>query len=166
MKNLLLFVISLLLITYGCNKKNDEILKLKEKELEIRQQELELEKKKLEAQNPNNNQESNLNVLNINLNGVWNGTIKDGSYWKVEINKFDGKNFEGVNIIYWKEYPEGYRAIFTGTMDSRGEIIMYGDINIKRAGKYIGRISNNGDQMDGQWYRYSDNGSFNWSQKR
>jgi len=43
---------------------------------------------------------------------------------------------------------------------------MYEDINIKRAGKYIGRISNNGDQMDGQWYRYSDNGSFNWSLKR
>jgi len=100
----------------------------------------------------------------IELNGYYKGTIKDGTQWAVSISDFDGKNFKGYDIIYWKSTPEGIKANLTGTFnDEKNEILMLEDINIKGAGKFIGTISENGKIMNGSFFRYSDNDSYDWS---
>jgi hypothetical protein len=100
----------------------------------------------------------------IDLNGTYRGSIKDGTRWYVYIFEFDGKNFSGHNQIFWKKYPDGYNTNFTGTYDSKtGQIIMYEDRSAKGAGKFTGTVSDNGKIMSGDWYRYTDNGSFTWN---
>jgi hypothetical protein len=104
---------------------------------------------------------------NIDLNGTYNGSIKDGTRWYVYIFEFDGKNFSGHNQIFWKKYPDGFNTNFTGTYDSKtGQIIMYEDRNAKGSGKFTGTVSENGKIMSGDWHRYSDNGSFTWNLKK
>jgi len=169
--NLMIIRISILvifsvLVFSGCNERIDESLKLKEKELDLKQQEIDLEKKKLESQNQNEEYSKKLIDNNIDLEGLWIGTIKDGTYWTIEIRNFDGTNFIGVNNIYWKKYPEGYKTNFSGTLNSNKEIIMYEDRNTKGSGKFVGNVSNDGKFMSGEWYRYTDNGTFNWSLKK
>ena len=156
-------VVFFALFLFSCNNKSDESLKLKEKELDLKQQEIDLENKKLETQNQNGD---NQNINEINLEGLWIGTIKDGTYWTLEIKKYGGDKFNGVNIIYWEKYPEGYKTNFSGTLNSNKEIIMYEDRNTKGSGKFVGNVSNDGKFMSGEWYRYSDNGTFNWSLKK
>lgn len=166
MKIYFLFTISLIIIAAGCNNKKDEIIKLKEKELDLKQQEIDLEKKKLESEKQNNEVQSNQYIKIINLNGNWSGTIKDGTYWTVEIQNFDGKNFDGINRIYWNKSPEGLKTNFSGILNSSNEVTMYEDDKVKGAGKFKGLLSQDGNNMSGEWYRYSDNGSFTWSLKR
>lgn len=161
----ILVVLSVLVIS-GCNDKIDESFKLKEKELNLKQQEIDLEKKKLESQNQKPEDNKVESYSKINLNGLWIGTIKDGTYWTLEIKNFDGENFNGENIVYWKKYPDGYKTNFSGTLNAFNEVIMYEDSNIKGSGKFVGNISNDGNFMSGEWYRYSDNGTFNWSLKK
>ena len=156
-------IVFLALSLFSCNNKNDESLKLKEKELDLKQQEIDLENKKLETKNQN---DENQNIDEINLEGLWIGTIKDGTYWTLEIKNFDGDKFNGVNIVYWKKYPEGYKTNFSGSLNSNKEIIMYEDRNVKGSGKFVGNVSNDDSFMSGEWHRYSDNGTFNWSLKK
>lgn len=100
----------------------------------------------------------------FNLSGSYWGSIKDGTRWYQFITNFDGKNFSGYNQIYWKKYPDGYKTNFNGEYHSdTRQIIIYEDRNTKGAGKFIGTVSDDGRKMSGDWYRYSDNGSFTWN---
>lgn len=100
----------------------------------------------------------------FNLSGSYWGSIKDGTRWYQFISNFDGKNFSGYNQIYWKKYPDGYKTSFNGEYnpDTR-QIIIYEDRNANGAGKFIGTVSGDGKKMNGDWYRYSDNGTFTWN---
>ncbi len=160
----ILVVFSILILSV-CNKNYDESFKLKEKELDLKQQEIDLGKEKLESQNQNEEYSKRQIDNNVEIEGLWIGTIKDGTYQTIEIRNYDGKNFIGVNNIYWKKYPEGYKTNFSGKLNSNKEIVMYEDRNTKGSGKFVGIISYDSNFMCGEWYRKTDNGTFNWSLK-
>ena len=109
-------------------------------------------------------EEKNKNAVNVELNGNYEGTIKDGTKWKVNIYGFDGRNFEGSNTIYWaSKGPSGLTTTFYGTYDNAtGEIIM-NESEGKGSGRFTGRLTENGMNMQGIWSRYSDGGSFSWN---
>lgn len=98
----------------------------------------------------------------IDLNGYYEGSIKNGTQLAVSISDFDGKYFDGYDIVYWN--PEGLKANFTGTFnDENNEIIILEDVGLKNAGKFIGTVSDEGKTINGSFFRYSDNASYAWS---
>jgi serine/threonine protein kinase len=109
-------------------------------------------------------EEKKRNPVNVELNGNYEGTIKDGTRWKVNIYGFDGRNFEGTNTIYWaSKGPGGLSTTFYGTYDNAtGEIIM-NESEGKGSGRFTGKLTENGKNMQGTWSRYSDGGSFSWN---
>lgn len=129
-------------------------------ELELKEKELNQRENKLKS----NNSLSQQNLISqINLLGSYVGSIKDGTQWYVNFTSFDGRNLSGYNVIYWKSSPEGFQTSFIGTYDpSTKEILMFEDKNAKGAGKFIGKVSSDGNSLSGNWYRYKDNGSFTW----
>lgn len=172
------FLFSVLLLVSSCQNKSTDEISLREKELELKEKELAikereaLEQKQKELEEKVKELESSREVQppirkeisGVNLNGTYSGSIKDGTLWYVYIRNFDGTNFTGSNNIYWPKSPNGYKTNFTGTYNSNtGEIIMYEDRNAKGAGKFIGKVFDNGGSMSGTWYRYSDGGSFTWN---
>lgn len=172
MKHYILILLSLAILI-SCNKPNNDPetddlkkkeLELKEKELQIRESEM-LERKRSELDEKENKLRSNESTNNrTNLSGSYYGTIKDGTSWKAYISSFDGENFSGHNVIYWDKYPDGYRTNFTGSYNSfTNRITMSEDRNTKGAGKFTGTVSDDGASMSGEWYRYSDNGTFTWN---
>lgn len=110
------------------------------------------------------NEKKNENPINVELNGKYEGTIKDGTRWKVNIYGFDGRNFEGSNTIYWaSKGAGGLTTTFYGTYDNAtGEIIM-NESEGKGSGRFTGRLTENGKNMQGTWSRYSDGGTFSWN---
>jgi hypothetical protein len=101
------------------------------------------------------------------LTGTYKGTIKDGTLWYVYILNSDGNSFDGYNVIFWKNKPNGFKTGFTGTFDSQtNQVIMYEDRNAKGSGKFTGTVSDNGNTMHGGWFRYTDKGSFTWNLER
>lgn len=151
----------------GKSKANDPIV-LKEKELELKEKEIELkEKEQLKEREESVEQKEKELKRNTNseiyLSGKYSGSIKDGTYWEVFISNFDGRNFEGYNVIYWKKYPNGFRTSFKGEFNpTDNSIIMYEDINAKGSGTFYGNISSEGN-IAGKWKRYSDGGKFTWN---
>lgn len=75
----ILVVFSILILSV-CNKNYDESFKLKEKELDLKQQEIDLGKEKLESQNQNEEYSKRQIDNNVEIEGLWIGTIKDGTY--------------------------------------------------------------------------------------
>jgi serine/threonine protein kinase len=104
--------------------------------------------------------------LKIEIDGKYSGTIKDGTKWEVEIYGFDGKNFKGLNTIYWgfTKNANGMTAPFKGEYDKNTcQIIMYEDPEVNKSGKFVGKISIDGKSITGDWFRYSDNGSYSFN---
>ena len=102
----------------------------------------------------------------LNISGNYEGTIKDGTFWTLNIYGFDGNSFNGSNTIFWSfvKNPNGLTAPFTGKYDKNtGAIEMSEDVTGKKTGKFIGNVSKDGKTITGSWYRYSDNGSYNWN---
>jgi hypothetical protein len=134
----------------------------KEKELLLKEKELLTKEKELNA--PLKTEQNNDNSIKINLEGTYSGTIKDGTKWNVYISNYDGQNFTGHNIIYWKKSPDGYKTNFNGIYNaSNREIIMYEDKNAKGSGKFSGKVSADGMNMNGDWHRYTDGELFIWN---
>lgn len=177
MKKYLIFII-LLLFFSACNKNDNKESSddLKKKELELKEKELQLKEKELldkketelkEKEKQIEQKTQSKDSKKINLKGDYQGSIKDGTLWYVFITSFDGSNFKGHNIVYWKTTPNGFKTNFTGTFDSQtNQVIMYEDKNAKGSGKFIGTVSDNGNTMHGDWFRYTDNGSFTWDLER
>lgn len=168
----ILIIFILLPFLVSCSKNEDSLkqkeLALKEKELQLKEREMNAGKNKTQIELNENQNEPQLNSAReyspIHLNGTYSGTIKDGTSWHVSINSFDGKNFSGYNIIYWKNHPEGYKAYFTGTFNnSSREIMIFEDKTIKNSGMFTGNVSYDGITLNGDWRRYSDNGSYTWN---
>lgn len=122
---------------------------------------------KIITQSKTQEEKQNNNLFSkININGHYRGTIKDGTSWEVEIFGFDGENFNGNNTIYWSfvKNPGGMISTFNGKFNkSDGTIEMYEDPSGKKTGKFIGKVSQDGVNVTGNWYRYSDNGSYSWN---
>ena len=169
-----ILILVLVLSISSCGKKEEQTqssddlkkkeLELKEKELQLKEREL-LEKKDSELREREKDlTEKKSTNQEINLTGSYWGSIKDGTSWYVYISEGKGKNIKGYNKIYWESSPEGYKTNFSGTYDpSARKIIMYEDRNAKGSGKFIGTVSVDGKSISGDWYRYSDNGSFTWN---
>lgn len=171
-------VLSALVVLFGCliyflfiNKNNkvdsspdQKISESDSKRMELELKEKELAKREKELQSKNTPSGDNTASNNqINLLGSYWGSIKDGTKWYVNFTSFDGKNLSGYNVIYWKTTPEGFQTSFIGTYNSSNqEILMFEDKNAKGSGKFIGKVSNDGKTLSGNWYRYKDNGSFTW----
>ena len=168
MKPYIKFLLILLtaILLNSCDKKDEKTTTqsddLKKKELELKEKELQLKEKEMMDKKDSElkEREKRLNQKEIqqkiNLSGIYQGTIKDGTSWLVSIINFDGNKLNGFNEVYWRSSPGGYRTNFTGTYDnSSGEIIMYEDKNTKGSGKFIGKVSKYGNKMSGTWYRYS-----------
>jgi hypothetical protein len=170
--SLLLIPVFLLIFIIGCGKKESENIstdELKKKELELKEKELNLKEKEMldKKESELKEKEQKIDKFSHNkltdINGTYEGTIKNGTSWFVIIKDFDGSNFNGYDIVYWKTTPNGYRTSFHGTYDNNTkEIIIYEDKNIKGSGKFIGNVSADHEKMSGTWYRYSDGGSFTW----
>lgn len=178
MKKYIFIITALLFLFSACNKNDNKEssndlkkkeLELKEKELQLKEKEL-LEKKETELKEKEKQIEQKTQSKDnkkINLKGDYQGSIKDGTRWYVYITSFDGSNLKGYNIVYWKTTPNGFKTNFTGTYDSQfNKIIMYEDKNAKGSGKFVGMVSDNGNAMHGEWFRYTDNGSFTWNLER
>jgi hypothetical protein len=177
-KTFIVTILFLLFIVSGCNKNDNKETSddLKKKELELKEKELQLKEKEMmekkeaelkekEKQIDQKSQTKERN--NFDLSGSYWGSIKDGTRWYVYISSFDGKNLKGYNRVYWKTTPDGFKTNFTGTFDSQSnQIIINEDRNAKGSGKFIGTVSQNGNTMHGDWYRYTDNGSFTWNLER
>jgi len=174
---LLIIIVCLLNIT-GCQNKDDtntlsqkeQELKLKEKELQVKEREMldkkeaELNAKEKEIQKSTSSGQNENKKSGINLEGSYSGSIKDGTRWFVSIKKFDGINFSGYNEVYWEKTPQGYKTNFSGTYDaSTKEIIMNEDKKAKGSGKFIGKVSVDGKNLSGDWFRYTDGNSFTWN---
>ncbi|MCX6159180.1 MAG: serine/threonine-protein kinase [Ignavibacteriae bacterium] len=107
--------------------------------------------------------------LKIEIDGKYSGTIKDGTKWEVEIYGFNGTNFKGINTIYWgfSKNTNGMTAPFKGEYDKNNcQIIMYEDPEVNKSGKFVGKISLDGKSITGDWFRYSDNGSYSFNLSR
>lgn len=103
---------------------------------------------------------------NVEINGRYSGTIKDGTRWEVYIYGFDGKLFKGTNTIYWSfiKNPNGLTSRFDGELNqSNCQLVMAEDPNGKKTGKFIGKISSDGKEITGEFFRYSDNGSYTFN---
>lgn len=95
----------------------------------------------------------------IEINGVYEGYAKDKKMYLI-INNFDGKKFYGYSVIYWNP-TKGVKAEFDGYYDESKDIIYINESSsIKGSGKFEGKLKKN--RLEGNWYRYSDNGSYNW----
>lgn len=105
---------------------------------------------------------------NLNPTGKYYGTIKDGTRWEVEIYDFNGTSFKGWNTIYWSfRPPTGLTSSFEGVYDfNTGEIKMYEDMSGKKTGKFIGKFSNDGNSISGDFIRYVDNGTYSFNLNR
>jgi len=175
-KTYFILLLSLIFLLTSCNKNDnkestDDLkkkeLELKEKELQLKEKEL-LDKKESELKEKEKQIEHKTQTKNkVDLSGSYWGSIKDGTRWYVFISGFDGYSFKGYNTVYWKTTPDGFKTNFTGTYDSQtGQVIMLEDRNAKGSGKFTGTVSDNGNSMHGDWYRYTDNGSFTWNLKK
>jgi hypothetical protein len=172
---LIVLIIFIALFTISCNKtdKQNDSDNLKKKELELKEKELQLKEKEmldkketeLKEKEKQIEQKSQVNEKKkYDISGPYWGSIKDGTRWYVYISNFNGDNFNGFDIVYWKSTPDGFKTKFNGTYDSQsGQVIIYEDKNAKGSGKFIGTVSDNGNKMNGDWYRYTDNGSFTWN---
>jgi len=162
-------------------------LQLKEKELlEKKEATLNEKEKRIEQNSQGNDQgfslskkeyENNINAnppesapppkirkYDFDISGSYWGSIKDGTRWYVFISNNNGGDFKGYDIVNWKSTPDGLKTKFTGTYDSQsGQVIIYEDKNAKGSGKFIGTVSDNGNKMNGVWYRYTDKGFFTWN---
>lgn len=152
--------------TEDVSKKDIELkekeLALKEKDIKIKEEEL-LRKREesIEKKEKELSQEKNTYV---NIEGKYDGSIKDGTYWVVYINNFNGRNFNGYNVIYWEKSPEGMRTNFSGKFNpSDNTITIYENRNAKGSGTFYGKVSSDEKTISGTWYRYSDGGSFTWN---
>ncbi|MBZ0201606.1 MAG: protein kinase [Ignavibacteria bacterium] len=114
-----------------------------------------------EGQGPSNEEKLK---STIDLNGYYEGTIKDGTRWIVKIHNFDGRNFEGSNTIYWPSRGSGgLTTTFSGTYDKSTDEIIMNESSGTGSGSFTGRLSDNGKNMQGSWQRYSDGGTFDWN---
>ena len=103
----------------------------------------------------------------VDLNGYYEGTIKDGTRWIVKITGFDGKTFEGYNTIYWPSKGSGgLTTTFTGYYDKVTEEIIMNESDGKGSGRFTGMLSSGGKSIQGSWSRYSDGGSFDWDLRK
>lgn len=105
---------------------------------------------------------------NLNPTGKYSGTIKDGTRWEVEIYDFNGTSFKGWNTIYWSfKPPKGLTSSFDGVYDFKtGEIKMYEDMSGRKTGKFVGRFSNDGNSISGDFTRYVDNVTYSFNLNR
>lgn len=100
----------------------------------------------------------------VDLNGVYSGTIKDGTRWYVYIRDFNRTSFVGTNDIYWPRSPQGFKTNFTGTYDpASSQITMAEDRNAQGSGQFVGQVFADGESMSGTWTSYSGGTSFTWN---
>lgn len=100
----------------------------------------------------------------VDLDGVYSGTIKDGTRWYVYIRDFNGTSFVGTNDIYWPRSPQGFKTNFTGTYDPTTQrITMDEDRNAQGSGQFVGQVFAGGGSMSGTWTLYSGGTSFTWN---
>lgn len=154
------------------NNLNDDAkkdLELKEKELALKEKDIKLKEEDLLRKREENIEKKEKELsqdknTNVNIDGKYDGSIKDGTYWVVYINNFNGRNFNGYNVIYWEKYPEGMRTNFSGEFNaSDNTITIYEERNTKGSGTFYGKVSSDEKNINGTWYRYSDGGSFTWN---
>lgn len=172
------FLVLIVLILSSCKEnKNPEDavrkdLELKEKELALKEKDIKLKEEELLRKREENiekkEKEQSFNKeMEIRLEGKYEGSIKDGTYWVVYIYNFNGRNFTGNNIVYWENHPEGFKTDFSGEFNSENNnVIIYEDRNAKGAGTFNGTVSPDGNNINGSWYRYSDGGSYLWILKK
>lgn len=100
----------------------------------------------------------------VNLVGEYSGTIKDGTYWTLKVDYFDGVNIEGSSTAYWNpKKPEGVYSGFKGTFyNNENKIILDETLSGSKSGRFIGYVLDDGARLEGSWTRYSDNGTYNW----
>jgi len=165
-----------LFISIGCGEKKDtssqddikkKELELKEKELQLKEKEMIEKKSAMLDEKEKNLKQSTIEKNRLNLTGSYSGSIKDGTSWQIFINNFDGENFKGFDIVFWSTHPNGFKTNFTGSFNkSTNEIIIYEDSRAKGSGKFVGKVSDDGNSMSGDWFRYTDKGSFTWNLTR
>ena len=151
------------------NEQSKKDIELKEKELALKEKDIKLKEEDLLRKREENiekkeNELSKEKNTYVNIEGKYDGSIKDGTYWVVYINNFNGSNFIGYNVIYWQKSPEGMRTNFSGEFNSSDNTItIYEDRNAKGSGTFYGKVSSDEKTISGTWYRYSDGGSFTWN---
>lgn len=147
-------------------------LDLKEKELALKEKDIKLKEEELLRKREENiekkeKEQSFKKDTDIRLEGKYEGSIKDGTYWAAYFFNFNGRNFTGYNIVYWENHPEGFKTNFSGEFNSdNNSVIIYEDRNAKGAGTFNGTVSPDGNRINGSWYRYSDGGSYMWNLKK
>jgi len=111
--------------------------------------------------NNNNLSSNNIKIKDINeLKGVYKGYAKNNDMYLV-INNIKGNNFYGYTIIYWN-IKNPVKAEFEGSYDNNlSKIIIMESENVKGAGKFYSAFYD-GKKLEGDWYRYSDNGTYKW----
>lgn len=158
--------------TTDSNEESKKDLELKEKELALKEKDIKLKEEELLRKREENieRKENELNQMKkyeINLEGEYSGSIRDGTYWTMIINNFDGKNFTGYNIVYWEKHPDGMRTNCTGEYNlSDKTITIYEDRSTYGSGTFYGTVSSDGNNISGTWYRYSDGGSYLWNLRK
>lgn len=151
------------------NEQSKKDIELKEKELALKEKDIKLKEEDLLRKREENIEKKEKELSKekssyVNIEGKYDGSIKDGTYWFVYINNINGRNFNGYNVIYWKKSPEGMRTNFSGEFNSSdNSITIYEDKNSKGSGTFYGKVSSDEKTISGTWYRYSDGGSFTWN---
>jgi len=94
--------------------------------------------------------------------GFYKGTAKDKTPMELTIEKALSGDISGHNAISWNP-ANPLRAAFIGRYDKdKKKVLLYEDNNVKGAGYFTGDVKDNGTLIDGEWFRYSDNGSYKW----
>lgn len=172
----MIFLTMLICLALSSCKENKNVNEESKKEIELKEKELALKEKdiKIKEEEFLKKREENIEMKEkelsqekntyVNIEGKYDGSIKDGTYWVVYINNFTGRNFSGYNIIYWEKSPDGMRTYFSGKFNSSdNSITIFEDKNAKGSGTFYGKVSSDGKTISGTWHRYSDGGSFTWN---
>jgi len=169
----LLFLLSFIFVSCEESRMSNEgtinDLEIKRRELVLKEKEIKKKEDELLKQNEKNIEEKKNEFsqeinTNVNIEGRYEGSIKDGTYWTVYIDIFNGKKFDGYNVIYWKKSPDGFRTNFSGEYNSSdNSITIYEDRKAKGSGTFYGKVSSDEKTISGVWNRYSDGGSFTWN---
>lgn len=94
--------------------------------------------------------------------GFYQGTAKDKTPMELTIERALSGDISGYNAISWNPATP-LRAGFIGRYDKEQKtILLFEDNNVKGAGYFKGNVKDNGNLIEGDWVRYSDDGSYKW----
>ena len=107
-------------------------------------------------------------VVPPSIEGIYYGSLGDGTEIYAEMRDFNGHTFSGLTRIFWGgRSASPVSAPFDGTFDAAtGQIVMAEESSEAGTGRFVGTFSADGNTMLGTWTSYSGDQSFNWSLTR